>query len=129
MTGSWLQSDRGQLDGKMTSVIITLVVASIIVYLGMQIMAVAPPTNAELNETREHFERYCEAEYGEDAEVYLANDAAFTEHNGFHCVSNEGTVHLNQIPLGVWDKWKNETVDHTYVTNRLEDPPGLIPFF
>jgi hypothetical protein len=86
------------------------------------------PTQDELDQTEQHFEDYCHAEYGDDVDVYLANDAFVAEHNGFHCDYGGGVVHLTQVPPGVWDAYTAGEIPASEVTANLEPGPGLFPF-
>jgi hypothetical protein len=72
------------------------------------------------------FERYCHAELGDDADVYLANDAAIGAHNGWHCAGDGRTIHRTQIPKSVWSKYQEGDATATHVTEQLRRPPGLI---
>lgn len=115
-------------DIDLISVLVVVVVASVVAFTGIQVMGADFPTQDELDQTEQHFEEYCTAEYGEHADVYLANDAAYAEHNGFHCDYGSGQVHLNQVPDDVWEQYKAGEIPASEVTANLEAPPGLLPF-
>jgi hypothetical protein len=74
------------------------------------------------------FEQYCHSVVGEEADIYLANDAAIAAHNGWHCSGEDRTIHRTQIPSDVWDRYERGDVGESYVTNHLRRPPGLIGF-
>lgn len=112
---------------KAFSVLTVLIIVGITAVVGMNVAGMAP-TQDQFDETRSHLEDYCQEAYGPDAEVYLANDAFFANHNGFHCTSDEGTTHLNQIPEETWEQYKAGEVSAEYVRRNLEPGPGLLPY-
>jgi hypothetical protein len=109
-------------------VLTVLIVAAIVVGIGFQVAGMSIPSAEERAEERDHFARYCHTVYGEDADVYRANDAYSAEHNGLHCDGKQGTIHRTQIPSDVWEEYKAGDVNASYVTERLEEPPGIVPW-
>lgn len=123
---AWLSRFRGgDSSPDWTSVAITLVTIGVVLALGFQIVGADLPSQRELSKERAAFAEYCHAEFGEDADVYRANDAMSAEHNGLHCDHDAGTVHRTQIPNEVWDAYMAGEVSADYVTSQLEEPPGI----
>lgn len=111
-----------------TGIAVTLIVAAAVLFVGFQVVgAVDLPSQEELTEEREAFADYCHTEFGDDADVYRANDAMTAEHNGLHCDHNAGTVHKNQIPSEIWEAYMAGEVSADHVTSQLEEPPGILP--
>jgi hypothetical protein len=110
-----------------TSVAITVIVIGCVLFVGANVVGMDVPSQEEVDAEREAFAEYCHTEFGDEAEVYRANDAYAAEHNGLHCDHDAGTVHKNQIPGEIWEAYMAGEVSVDYVTSQLEEPPGILP--
>lgn len=110
---------------KLPSIAITLIVFSVVIAVGFSIVG---NIDDGIQENNQHFERYCEERFGDQADVWVGGGQG--AHSGLHCSNAVGTttVHLGQIPLETWESYKRGEASTAEVTESIQPigPMGMV---
>lgn len=98
------------------SFLIVAIVALVIGFLGVQVMT---DFSEGYSENRQHFERYCEERFGDEADVWVGGGQGV--HSGYHCSTDAGaTVHLGAVDGMTWQQYKRGEASAADVTASVE---------
>lgn len=108
----------------LVGVVVTLAIAGLVLFLGFHI--VSGPLDERVTENRQHFERYCEERFGDEADVWVGGGQG--AHAGLHCSNDAGaTVHLSAVDGATWQRYKNGQATAADVTESVKPigPMGM----